>query len=242
MIRIKKFIVGIRSSQKMFRVSSLHGSLVDSVLSLRGNKPIDDEYYTEISRGIEQGTIQLRNEDLGNTLRIDLESIVFIKDFYASEKQIDIDDILQEFRSIWKHVNEVLHVRGIRRIGIAAEHQFAVEKDSPSTHLVRKLTSISPHAHPAKFILQFEERRFNTKNGPLDLKKDDFINVICNYYDSEVDSEHPRQDHINANLDVQRYYAPLFNGNVFDEVAILHQLFSKEKHGFEADLRKRGLV
>jgi len=76
-MRIMKFTVGIRPSQKMFRVSSLHGSLVDSVLSLRGSNSMDDEYYTEISRGADQGFIQLRNEDRGNTLRIDLDNVTF---------------------------------------------------------------------------------------------------------------------------------------------------------------------
>ena len=158
-MRIMKFTVGIRPSQKMFRVSSLHGSLVDSVLSLRGSNPIDDEYYTEISRGAEQAFIQLRNEDRGNTLRIDLDNFTFVKDFYASEKQFDIDDALKEFRLIWKQVNEVLHVRDIRRIGIVAEHRIPVEKNNPSAVLLKALTSVPVSAHPAKFILRFEERR-----------------------------------------------------------------------------------
>lgn len=241
-MRIKKITLGIRPSQKMFRVSSLHGTLVDSVLSLRGTKPIDDEYYKEITRSVEQGIIQLRNEDQGNTLRVDLENVVFIKDFYASEKQINVDDVLKEFRAIWKQINEVLRVRDIRRIGLVAEHRTAIEKDNPSAVLLKKLTSISAGAHPAKFILRFEDRRLTTKGGIPDFKKDDFTNVICDYYDSEVDAEHPKQDHFNANLDVQRYYSPLFNGNVFDEVVAIRQQFSKEQDRVKSDLKQRGLL
>lgn len=152
-MRIKKFTVGIKPSQKMFRVSSIHGLLVDSVLSIRGNRPIDDVYYTEVSRNVEQGVIQLRNEDLGNTLRVDLENIVFIKDHYLSEKQFDVGDALKEFRLIWKQVNEVLHVRDIRRIGIVAEHRIAVDKNNPSALLLNALTSIPASAHPAKDVL-----------------------------------------------------------------------------------------
>lgn len=241
MMRIKKFTLGIRPSQKMFRVSSLHGSLVDSVLGLRGTKPIGDEYYSEISRSAEPMTIQLRSEEQGNTLTVDLDNIVFSKDLYNSEKRFDIDEVLDEFRAVWKQVNEVLHVKDIRRIGVVIEHQLAV-KENPSAALLKKLTSITAGEHAAKFMLHFEERYRTSKGGIPDFKKDDFINVIRDYYDSERDADHPTDGHINANLDVQRYYSPLLTGNVFDEIVLFRQQLSKEQARFEQDLKQRGLL
>ena len=242
MIRISKFAIGIQPSQKMFRVSSLRGSLVDTVLSLRGTKPFDDEYYTEVSRNVEQGTVQLRNEELGNVLRIDQDRVVFTKDYYLSEKAHDINDAIQEFRTIWKHLNEELRARNIRQIGIAAEHQIPAKDAKASEALLGALTSITTVGHPAKFILKIEDRRFPTKGGIPDLKKDDFINVGRQFYDSDHDADHAKAGHINANIDVQRYYSPLFNGNVFDEVTVLQKLFLEEKNRLEDDLKKRGLV
>lgn len=239
-MRIKKLTLGIRPSQKMFRLSSVQGTLVDSVLTLRGTKPIDDEYYTEVSRGIEPATIQLRNDELGNTLTIELDNVVFTKDLYDSDKQFDLDEVLKEFRTIWKQVNDVLHVKDIRRIGIVVEHQLA--KENPSSVLIKQLTSLTPGGHVAKFLLHFEERFRTGKGGIPDPKTDDFINVICDYYDSERDIDHPKEGHINVNLDVQRYYSPLFNGNVFDEITVFRQQLSKEQSRFEQDLKKRGLL
>lgn len=240
-MRIKKITIGIQPSQKMFRVSSLHGSIVDSVLSLRGTKPITDEYYTEISRSTEQGSIRLKNDAEGNTLIVDLSNVVFVKDVYKSDKQLDIDDAFKEFRLIWKQVNDLLHVRDVRRIGVVGEHRIPVQNSSSAT-LLKSLTSISVASHPAKFILRFEERRLTTTGGIPDFKKDDFINVIRDYYDSEMDSDQPEEKHVNINLDVQRYYSPLFNGNIFDEAERVHQQFTKEKDKCETDLKQRGLL
>lgn len=241
-MRIKKFTVGIRPSQKMFRISSLQGSLVDSVLNMRGTKPIDDDYYTEISvsRGVEPPTLQIRNDVKGNLLIIEADNIVFTKDLYDSEKQFDEEEALKEFRAIWKQVNDVLHVKDIRRIGIVVEQQFATDK--PSFELIKKLTSLTTGEHVAKFLLRFEERFRTEKGGIPDPKTDDFINVISDYYDSERDIDHPKEGHINVNIDVQRYFAPLFNGNVFDEITVFRNRVSKEQSRFEQDLKQRGLL
>jgi hypothetical protein len=212
------------------------------VLSLRGEKPIDDEYYTEVTRTNEPFAIQLKNEERGNILTVDLSNITFTKDFYDSGKQFDIEDVLKEFRAIWKQVNEVLHVKEVRRIGIVLEHQIEVGENSASAALLTKLTSIASSGHVAKFMLHFEERSRTTKGGVPDLNKDDFINVIRDYYDSERDSDHPKEGHINVNLDVQRYYSPLLNGNVFDEVAVFRKQLAFEQDRLEKDLKQRGLL
>ena len=226
----------------MFRVSSLHGSIVDSVLSLRGTAPIDDEYYTEVTRATEPFAIQLKNEERGNVLTLDLSNITFTKDLYDSEKAFNIEDTLKEFRVVWKQVNDVLHVKDIRRIGMVVEHQLAVEKGNPSVALLKKLTGVEAGSHVAKFYLHFEERSTTKKGGIPDFTKDDFINVIRDYYDSERDTDHPRDGHFNVNLDVQRYYSPLFNGNVFDEVTVFRQQLIKQEELLEKDLKQRGLL
>ena len=49
MIKIRKFIIGIRPASKMFRISSLAGQIIDSILSERGTKFREGKYFTEIS-------------------------------------------------------------------------------------------------------------------------------------------------------------------------------------------------
>ena len=244
MVPIKKFSVGIRPAQKMFRVGSLYGSLVDSLLAARTNKNLGEDYFNEVGKNLEQGVARLSNERLGNFLHIDVENIVFTKDLYASEKSIDLEKILSEFHFLWKQVDEILQIRDIRRIGIAAEHQERAKDGHASATLIRALTGLPPPTHAAKFLLQLEDRRPPTnKVGVPDFKKDDFINVIRHYYDGELDIENHNADHINITLDVQRYFSPLLSTNIFEDVLTLYKKdFLKEKGILDADLKKRGLV
>jgi len=80
------------------------------------------------------------------------------------------------------------------------------------------------------------------KSGLPDIAKDAFINVIHHFYDSELDTDHPNPRHINANLDVQKYFSPLYNGNLFDEVAPLYKLFQKEQTALDDHIKERGLI
>lgn len=243
MIRIKKFVVGIKSAQKMFRITSLGGSLIDAILSARGDKLLGEEYYTEVGRSHESGIVQLTNEELGNSLQVDTENVIFSKSTFSSDKRVDVERALSEFRFLWKQLNEVMRVRDIRRIGVAAEHQIPINGKSPSEVLLGKITTFVAKKNPAKFHLQLESRRHTTNAAGIpDHKRDDFINVIHHYYDSALDVDHPLSDHFNANLDVQRYYSPLLNSNIFDAAELVYRDFSKEAELLEKDLKERGLA
>lgn len=243
MVRVSKLVLGIRPSQKMFRVGSLGGVVIDAILAARSDKALGDEYFTSVGKAPDQSSYRLTNDDQGNLLQIDEANVVFTKDIYSDEQHIDLDKTLAEWRFLWKHINGVLLVRDIRRIGIAAEHQFKPPTGTASGQLFERLAAMQRPQHPGKFLLQFEDRRPTTnKVGIPDATKDAFINVIQHYYDSELDTEHANSGFINANLDVQKYFSPLFNGNIFDEIAGLLKLFQKEKAALDADIKKRGLI
>lgn len=244
MVRIKKFIVGIKPATRMFRIGALGGSVIDAVLAARMDKQLSETYFTDIGRMTDRsGGYVISNEELGNFLRIEDSNIIFLKDIYTSEKKVDLKEILAEWRFLWKVVNGILDVHDIRRVGVAAEHQFEAVGGTPSNKLHNAFLTGSHPQHAGRFNLQYEERRPPIgKTGLPDAKKDAFVNVIHHYYDSEADEEHSAEGHINANLDVQKYYAPFFNGSVFDEVTEVFRMFQKEKEVFDADLKKRGLV
>lgn len=244
MVQFKKIIIGIRPAQKMFRVSSLYGSIVDEVLSSRTDKRLGADYFTGVSKLVDQPGVRLTNESLGNTLQIDSENVVFIKDYYTSEKAVDLDALLDEFVFLWEVVDKTLQVRDVRRIGIASEHQIQVADGHASAALVGNFTNIPAPVHAAKFQLQMEDRRMTTnKVGLPDFKKDDFINVIHHYYDSSLDVEHPSSGGINITLDVQRYFYPLLKSKISDEVlALFKKDFLKEKNKLDSDLKKRDLI
>lgn len=242
MKEINKFVIGIKPSQKMFRISSIAGLIADEVLATRGKKQITDEYYKEVSRNTEQGYLRLRNKELGNILQIDLENIIFIKDYYSLDTHFNANKVFEEFKIIWKAINDILKLKAIRRIGISAEHQIEINDNNATKKLIKSLTSIPSPDHPAKFLLRFEERAITKEGAMPDFKKDDFINIIYDYYDSENDSENPKENHINANIDVQRYYSPLFEGNVADEVVKVKHIFDQKKNKFEISLKQKGLM
>jgi len=123
MIRINKFSIGIRPVSKMFRMTSLSGLIIDKILSEREfNKHLDEKYYTQIARNNETGNYKLYNKELGNELNLDLNNVVFIKDYYKSAKTFSLNKVLTEFKQIWTIVNDILKLKDIRRIGMVAEH------------------------------------------------------------------------------------------------------------------------
>lgn len=243
MTRIKKFSIGIRPASKMFRMTSLSGLIIDKILSEReSNKHLDQKYYTQIARNNETGNYKLYNEELGNVLMLELDNIIFIKDYYKATKTFNFNKVCAEFKQIWGIVNDILQLKDIRRIGMVAEHQINVDETNVNKQLVEALTTLNKTSHPAKFFLRFENR-YPTKEGIApDIKKSDFVNVIQGFYDSEVDMGNPKKGSFNANIDIQRYYSPLLKGNVVEEVKKLNKTFIKELKTFELFLREKGLI
>jgi hypothetical protein len=217
-------------------------TLIDAVLGCRGEKDIDEVYYSEVSRNVDSSVLLIRNVERGNFLKVDMENVIFIKDLYEIDRHFDLDKSLQEFRQIWNVINDILKLSNIRRIGMFAEHRFPYPSSTPSKILIEKFTKISSPLHPAKFHLRYEDRTFASTIPTPNIKKDDFLNIIYDIYDGEMDASHPEQDQINVNLDVQRYYSPLLNGNVFDEVNKLKKEFQSQKTKFASDLTAKGLL
>ena len=242
MMRISKLVIGIRPSNKMFRISSIAGNLIDNLLGMRGQKPIDNLYFTEVSRNLEQGSIGLKNEQETNILKIDMDNIIFTKDYYSIGKKLDIEKAIDEFRALWRTINTNLHVKEIRRIGMVAEHRLDADSNSASKTILEKYTNIETNNHPSKMLLRFEDRKPTKEGGIPDIKKSDFINIIRDYYDSTSDIDHPEDDKINANIDVQRYYSPLLTGNVIDEIVKLKKAFNEERKLLNDELKLKGLI
>ena len=184
---------------------SIDGLMIDALLAQRGIKPLDDEYYKEIATNRELGTFRLQNLDLGNILRVDMNSVVLIKDAYDSQSHINIEKTFTEFEVIWDALNQILEMNDVRCIGIAAEYQIDLGAKNPNIPAMDLLCKIKKPAHPGKFHLRYEDRR-QTKDGLVpDINKSDFVNVIFDYYDSEMDTEHPSPGSFNANIDYQKY-------------------------------------
>jgi hypothetical protein len=242
MLQMNKFLVGIRPSSKMFRVSSIDGLIIDAVLARRGQHPLDDEYFSEITTAREGVVFSLQNKDLGNILRVDRDNVVLIKDAYDIGSPIHPEKALDEFEAIWNTLNKVLEMGDVRRIGIAAEYQIEVEGKNPSTRAMESLCKLPQPAHTGKFNLRFEDRRSTREGIAPDIQKSDFVNVIYHYYDAELDVDHPAPGLLNANLDYQRYYSPLLSRNIWDEVKIHFRKFEGERKTFKDLLKEYKLA
>ncbi|WP_373498937.1 hypothetical protein [Desulfococcus sp.] len=241
MLRIRKIVIGIRPVTKMFRVSSLGGEAVDSVLDRRGTKPLSDDYYSQVATNMELGAFRLSNEKIGNELKIDRENVVFTKHHYGANTGVVVETAIAEFATIWSAIDDVLRIKDVRRIGIIAEHRFKENDPHVSATLMKALTIISPPVYPAKFMMRYEERRATAEGLAPDIKKSDFVNVIRDYYDAELDTEHPEKGSANANIDVQRYYAPPISGNIIAEVRKLGKIFNKERELFIQAISNKGV-
>lgn len=241
MVHIDKFIIGIRPASKIFRISSVVGQIIDSILSERGTNHLDEKYYEKISSNKNLDTYRLENDSLGNILTIDLENVIFIKDYYEVTKEFDFSEIFLEFKQIWNAIDKFLKLKDIRRIGMAAEHQIRGVSNNLNKKLLDSMTTVKEINHPAKFHLRYENRYPTIAGAAPDIEKSDLINIIYHYYDSATDTDHPNEDSYNANIDVQRYYSPLLKSNIVEEVNKLHNVFSSHKKNFDVLLSEKGL-
>jgi hypothetical protein len=242
MPKVYKAVIGVKPVTKIFRVRSMGGELADAVLAARGSHGLSDDFYTNVGFSPANTAVRLNNDALGNVLLVDLENIVFTKNLYENGKQFDFDDFCSQFRAVWEVANSVLQVKNIRRIGYVAEFRFPV-KNAASKHLLESLTKLNCVGHADKFTLSFESRNLTDDGKIPDWDKGDFINVIRQLYDSAIDTENATPGFLNANLDVQRYYAPAFNGRVADEVMKLHNRhFQGASKIYFEQLRKLGLL
>ena len=243
MAKLLKVVIGVKPAKRMFRVTSLSGEVLDALIESVGEKHLPDDYYTQATRSSDGSYIRLADADDINILSVDTENIIFTKDHYDKDIRINFDDAQKEFQQVWDACQSVLKVRNIRRIGIVGEFRIDPIESNPSLSLLSKLTRFERQGHVAKFSMQFETRHLTTNDKGLpDVKASDFWNCIETYYDSELDADHSNGNQITAMLDVQRYFTPLLNGNVPEEVRKLRKRFEDITHQMKDRLEKLGLM
>ena len=148
--------------------------------------------------------------------------------------------VLEEFRILWGSVDGALKLVDIRRIGMVAEYRYSVDNKNSSVWLRSKLTTVPTKAATDKFTMRFEEREFAKDGGIPDPKKADFLNCIYTIYDSFSDANHPLAGFVDVDVDAQRYFTPLLNGNVPDEVLKLHKHFESAQKKIDEYLMSLG--
>lgn len=236
---VRKFTIGIQPFAKSFRMHGLGGIATDAVLRLRG-KSLPDDFFSDIGVNAERTAYRLSSEDQTNSLQLTEDTVTLTKDYYDSKTSFDFKKVLEEFRVLWGAVDGALKIVDIRRIGMVAEYRYAVDNKNPSAWLRAKLTTVPTKSVTDKFSLRFEEREFAKDGGIPDPKKADFLNCIYSIYDSISDVNHPATGFVDVDVDAQRYFTPLLNGNVADEVLKLHKHFESSQHRINEFLMSLG--
>ena len=244
MANILKATLGISFSERMFRLSSLSGSIVDELLSQR-RKKIRSDSFEKISRVDNQSNYYLRlfNKASGIALAVDFDGVTYTHDLYDLNSHFEYNNFFKEFKAIWKILDSRLNFPDIRRIGYVTEQRFNTGNKDSNKVLIDRLTTFKLEGFPAKFNLTYQDRKNAGHGGLPDIRKDDFINIIYSYYDSSSDGEHPDEDSLslNANLDVQRYYSPFCKGTPFDEIKKLKKEYDDAALRFNQDLSNLGI-
>ena len=225
---IRKFTIGVQPFAKSFRMHGLGGVATDTVLRLRG-KALPDDYFADVGVNAERTAYRLSSEDQTNSLQLTEDSVTLTKDYYDSKTSFDFKKVIEEFRVLWSAVDGALKLVDIRRIGMVAEYRYAVDNKSSSVWLRSKLTTIPTKSSTDKFTMRFEEREITKDGGIPDPKKADFLNCIYTVYDSITDATHPTSGFVDVDVDAQRYFTPLLNGNVTDELLKLHKHFESSQ-------------
>jgi hypothetical protein len=238
MIAVRKLTLGLQPENKAFRVSSLAGQIVDTVLEARG-KEIPDTYYTQFGETGKADTISLLGEKGCNLLLVDRQNVAFTKSAYPNG-HINLDETISEFTKIWSIIQKVVKLKGIRRVGLVAEHRFDAAKNN-NIELLKTLTQFPHRNYPANFSLHYESRIPAKPADSLDTVKGAYSNLIYDFYDSALDTTAPEEGKINANLDYQKYYSPSLESRIVEEIEAHFYAFKKELQTFEDELAKLGL-
>lgn len=237
---IRKLTIGILSKERLFKVPSLWGVLIDEILSLRGDG-LSETFFKHIGATENQGIVLLADEKRENSLRIDINGIILTKDTYDSGIHVDQKEVIAAFTTIWNTVQKVVQVRQVARIGIVAEQYIEGKSKSPSATLAKNLTNLSIEGHPAKFSINFQSRKTLEVVPEERVNETQFKNVIYQIYDSSADSEHPVPDRITLSVDLQKYYWPPLKKRILDEVEALGFDLPKEIAVAKAALKKAGV-
>lgn len=221
---VRKLTIGVQPLFKMFRMNGQAGAVADALLRTR-SKNSGAEHFSEIGFNEERTACRVSTEGQTTVIHVSEENIAFVKDYYDGNTSYDFRKVSHEFKAIWTLLSSVLDIRDIRRLGMVAEFRMEVPGNHPSVWLRENLTTSKSPLYTDKFQLSFSEREFATDGGIPDVKKSDFLNYNYKFYDGALDTDHPSRDHVDADLDVQRYFTPVLNGNVGDELIKLNRHF-----------------
>ncbi|MBC8735620.1 hypothetical protein F6X40_01910 [Paraburkholderia sp. UCT31] len=237
---VKKLTLGFRPGNRAFRVESMRGLLIDTLMDARGSA-LPETFYTLIADPSPAGVVSLMDQEQGNILYVDRDNVVITRDVYKKQNgNIDLEAAFGDFKRVWGVIQGVLKLDNIRRIGIVAEHRYKASGDG-SSDLISKITRLPVHDYPANFTLQFESRTHSGK-GKLDAAKGAFTNCIYQIYDSAIDATAPAEGFINSNFDYQTYYSPLINTkNVTEEMERHFFAFKRELVKFNSEMDGLGL-
>ena len=238
---VRKFTIGVAPYVKMHRIHGVGGQVIDAVLALR-LKALSEDFFEEVLVQSDHNGYRLSGRKGSNVLSFNDQSIAFTRDFYESNDSFEFSKVIEQFRTIWSAFNSIVQITDVRRIGIVSESKYTVPNKAPSTWMRNKLSPIfESDLHAEKFHLRFEDRALAANGLAPDPKKADFLNTICQVYDSELDNEHPVPGFMYTSTDVQRYFTPVIPGkNVVDEALKLKKTFDIASKKLDDRLQKLG--
>lgn len=240
MLPIKKFYLGLQPEIRAFRIDSLIGMIIDTILDARGSD-IPNSFYSQIIESSNPVSATLFNIDKSNLIFISKENITFTKSLYP-DKEVNTDQSISEFEKVWNLIQSKVNLKKIRKIGFAAEHRITPD-NNPNIQLLMNLTKIeNKKNYPSKFNLHFESRSEDIEKLGVDGNSLSFQNIIYDFYDSSLDADSPEPNKFNINFDYQNYYTPAINDKVFPAIRRNFVEFKKELLGFNNELKNLGLI
>lgn len=247
---LDRFAIGILFRDKMFRLPSLHGLVIDEILTMiRKEDKFNSDFFNLIKPSISQeeklSMVHLSGQsgDYENNLEITPGQFVFKKNIIADkDKHVEKEDAIDEFSDIWDLCDGILKFPHIRRIGIYGEFKIPEkDQDQASIELIDKLTHFTPPNDSGRFKLTFDEREYESNESNKNEETAAFWNKIYTFYISKMDET--REDGtINANLDIQRHYNPTLKKLTGKELKGVFNRFVKEKGTLKKELIRLELV
>ena len=241
---LHRFTVGIKFNERMFRLPSIGGLVIDEVLKLReSEKKIKASYFTLVSTPVTESneySISLIDDNKLNSLAILPDQFVFKKTSAEDGSAVNVEKAINEFQIFWKVANKIADFPSVRRIGFVGEFRLNERKAGDSgRQLIDTLTKFSVPDSCGRFQLTYEDRDLMTNGSRASTGSDDFWNNIFTYYISDSD-ETPEKGKINANIDVQKYYSPA-KTDPLKELSVIKKRFSEDKDKFKKQLNELGL-
>ena len=243
-MHLHRFTIGVQFNEKMFRLPSIGGLIIDEVLKLRGSeKKIKASYFTKVSTPVipsNEYSISLIDDKKSNSLSILPDQFIFKKTSSSDSASVSIDKAINEFQIFWKAVDKIAKFPSVRRIGFVGEFRLEENKtDDAGPNLIKSLTKFSVPGSCERFHLTYEDRDLMTNGKRALTESDDFWNKIFTYYISDSD-ETLEKGKIYASMDVQRYYSPA-KADPVREFNAIKSRFSEDRCKFKTQLNDLGL-